>query len=1296
MNWQAFRLRALWCWHQLLTLGLALLVVAAVMVGVSRQLLPLVDHYRPQLEAELSARMGLPVTLERLEGEGDGLQLQLRLVQLQLHDPAAPEVVLLRVPEVELRPAVWQSLWHRELRVDVRLRGLDLHFDQQPDGRLQLRELAGLARRDAGTANQTLGFALRQPVLALSESRISLTFQQLPPVTLSNIEVVNRNEGGRHRLAGQLRIPGVNQELSLQLQLEGDPLYWQQGQLQAYLDMPVLNLDGWLPALQRSGLGVEHFRGGGQYWLTFLRGRLASVKARPDWRELALRRPEGRHVLRNLGGQLAWHGSQSGWQAAGQELQGEVDGQPWPLPELAVRANSRGVTVAAAQGRVDGLARLAAGFNLPDALASWLQEAAPAGELRRLRADLTAGPEGGWQLQRLDAEGLALSLRTSEGRPGARNLSGWLRWTPARAWAGLDSHDAEISVPRLLHEPVAARRLQAQLRLSPTPEGWHLDSDRVRLENIDFKAAGVVAADIPRADIHAARLSLLGGLEDGRVTSAWRYLPWKVVSPRAAEWLQHSLRGGRVPKGYFAYEGPLHPSDDDPAHLQLRFAVHQGRLDYAPDWPGLSGLEGEVLLDGPRLEVWGSRARLLDATEGQRLHAVIPDLHEPELQVSAELASSGDDLGRLFRDTPLARHLPGLTDALALEGPLNGHLGLTLPLHGGVPQVAVSARLQDNLLHLKSARLTASHVTGDIFYSTDGGLQGASLAAELLEAPVRADIQTQPGTRTTFVNVAGTASVPALRRWLASGLLDMASGETAYQARVSLPVGAIPRLQLDTSLVGLRLNLPAPLGKTAGEAVPLRYQTSLGGREQMARLQYGQRLSGGLVWQGNRLDRALLRLDSNTAAWPQLSGLEIEGRLPRLDLGEWKPWLGRFQRVAGPQTVAARGQTPMPSLTRMDLETRVLLAEGWQLHNARIAVARAAQAWHVAVDADELSGIAQVPDAPDSEIGLSFSRLQWPLPTVVAAAGKADKRGLSPVAGLGNRPLTIQGEGLRLLAWPGLGQLGLNARLLPIPYGLRVEQIDLHSPVLSFEGQMDWQWRGGVSTSLQGRAGSTNVAGLLAAFGYSPGLVSRRATADLDLSWRGAPDRASLGGLEGRLKLALEDGRLLNVSTGTSVSRIFGWFDFDNLQRRLRGDFSDIVRRGLVFDRVSLEGPLLAGVMQPASFQVSGPTLQAQGQGRLDLGQKKLDQRLTVTVPMSSAVPIAAVVMAGPVVGGAVAAAQMAFEKQLDKATQLHYHVSGDWSSPRVERLGSKNVDALAKSGAVVPAVGAVARKEGE
>ncbi|HEX6590839.1 MAG TPA: AsmA-like C-terminal region-containing protein, partial [Moraxellaceae bacterium] len=440
----------------------------------------------------------------------------------------------------------------------------------------------------------------------------------------------------------------------------------------------------------------------------------------------------------------------------------------------------------------------------------------------------------------------------------------------------------------------------------------------------------------------------------------------------------------------------------------------------------------------------------------------------------------------------------------------------------------------------------------------------------------------------------------------------------------------------------------------------------------------GQRLSGGLVWDGSRLDRALFRLDGNAAAWPQHAGIEVEGRLSRLDLREWKPWVERLQRLSPGGTVAAKGEAPLPSLTRLELETREIVGDGLRLQDARLALGREPAAWRISLSSDEVEGAALVPDAASSDIRITFSRLQWPLAT--GEAGKADpapaaSAPANPVAGLGSRSFSINGEGMKLTAWPGLGAIGVSARLLPSPYGLRIEDIDVDSNVLDFQGRMDWQWRGGVRTRLRGTATSQNVAGVLSALGYAPSLVSPKATAEFDLGWAGAPDSPQATALDGQLKLSVEQGRLLTISNTTSASRVFGWFDVDNLKRRFKGDFSDVLKKGLSFDKASLSGNLQGGVMNQALFSVDGPTLKADGQGKLDIGRQQMDQQFTVMVPVSSAVPVAAVVVAGPVVGGAVVAAQLAFGKQIDKVTQLRYHVSGDWANPKVERMNMKVFD---------------------
>jgi uncharacterized protein YhdP len=54
-----------------------------------------------------------------------------------------------------------------------------------------------------------------------------------------------------------------------------------------------------------------------------------------------------------------------------------------------------------------------------------------------------------------------------------------------------------------------------------------------------------------------------------------------------------------------------------------------------------------------------------------------------------------------------------------------------------------------------------------------------------------------------------------------------------------------------------------------------------------------------------------------------------------------------------------------------------------------------------------------------------------------------------------------------------------------------------------------------------------------------------------------------------------------------------------------------------------------------------------------------LEQFFEISVPMSSAVPYAAAVVAGPIVGGALVAAEAVFDNSMTKMTTLHYKVAG-------------------------------------
>jgi uncharacterized protein YhdP len=123
----------------------------------------------------------------------------------------------------------------------------------------------------------------------------------------------------------------------------------------------------------------------------------------------------------------------------------------------------------------------------------------------------------------------------------------------------------------------------------------------------------------------------------------------------------------------------------------------------------------------------------------------------------------------------------------------------------------------------------------------------------------------------------------------------------------------------------------------------------------------------------------------------------------------------------------------------------------------------------------------------------------------------------------------------------------------------------------------------------------------------------------------------------------------------------------DNLLRRLRLDFSDVTSQGTAFDSVTGAATLYGGILETnGPLEVEGPATFFSLEGTVDLVRRELDQRLSVTVPVSRNLPLTAVIAGAPLVGGALFIADRLFGDALDRVTRIHYRVRGPWISPQI------------------------------
>ncbi|MCY1405035.1 hypothetical protein D9M71_202620 [compost metagenome] len=247
-----------------------------------------------------------------------------------------------------------------------------------------------------------------------------------------------------------------------------------------------------------------------------------------------------------------------------------------------------------------------------------------------------------------------------------------------------------------------------------------------------------------------------------------------------------------------------------------------------------------------------------------------------------------------------------------------------------------------------------------------------------------------------------------------------------------------------------------------------------------------------------------------------------------------------------------------------------------------------------------------------------------------------------------------------------LGAWSFKAR--PNPRGVAFNELDLDLKGLKVSGSAGWEGSGESSNSwYKGRLEGKNLADVLKAWNFAPSATSERFRMDADGRWPGSPAWVSLKRYSGSLDASLHKGQFVEVEGGAQALRVFGLLNFNAINRRLRLDFSDLLGKGLSYDRV--EGVLAAtdGVyVTRRPPKVEGPSSDLELNGTLDLAHDQIDAKLLVTLPVTNNLPLAALIVGAPAVGGALFVVDKLLGDRVARFASVQYSVRGPWQNPRI------------------------------
>jgi uncharacterized protein (TIGR02099 family) len=1239
------------------------LVVMALYVSLGRELAPLVAEYRGEVETKASEALGMPLQIGELKGNWSGFA-----PILSAHDVTVGEGAnALHLENVRAVPDLWESLLAREVRIaNLELNGLKISLKQGDDGAWALE---GLPVKDDQPLEpeQLLNRMQMIQQLSVLDSQVTLQPWGESPLTLTYVGATLKTGASRQRLDARLTLPD-GQPLALSVRTRIRASQWQDGEAQVYVSLPQSDWSKWLPETLTQQWNFSELKAGGELWATWGKGALQSGAVRLNAPQFKGAYAERKPIqINNLALNGYFQRSAEGMLVTVDSLAMNLGETRWESRLQLKQATSSDKTQNIWHLQADrlDLTPLTPVLNalapLPEGVATVVERLKVTGGLRNVLIDVKPNATDDSRFSfaaNLDRVG----FDAYHGAPAARNVTGSISGDLGHGELRMDSKDFMLHLDPIFAKPWQYIQANATLTWKLDKESFTLIAPYLKVLGEEGKIAGDFLIrlffDEAREDYMDLRVGLVDG--DGRYTA--KYLP-TVLSPALDEWLRTAILKGAVDQGFFQYQGSLnHGAEETARSISLFFKVHDAELAFQPGWPHVSKVTGDVFVEDSGVRILASKGQLLD-TQVRDIYVNIP--HVPAGQ-NSHLFLDGAFAGGLGDGLKILKEAPiGTAETFAGwegEGDLQGKLKLDIPLaKGEQPKIQVDFKTAKARLKLPEPPLELTQLKGDFRFDSTKGLSGQNISARAFDKPVTAQIfaDGREGKLNTRVTASGQVEVKKLKDWLGVTQPLPVSGVIPYQLQLTLD-GADSQLMVNSSLKGVAVDLPSPFGLAADVGRDTSFRMTLQGAERRYWANYGELASFTFAAPTGNFagGRGELFLGNGTAALPGAKGLRIRGVLSELDVGPWQDLVSKY---AGQDP----GGNAKQLLSGADIKVGKLSAFGTTLDQAVVQLTRKPSSWALQLDSQQVKGSASIPDAKAAPmvINLQTVRLPAPDPKVLADENSPDPLASVDPTKIPALDITInqlyQGNDL-------VGAWSLKVR--PTARGIALNSLDMGLKGMLLQGSGGWEGPPGASTSwYKGRISGKNLADVLKGWGYAPSVTSQEFHMDVDARWPGSPAWMGTKRLSGTLDASLKEGQFVEVEGSAQALRVFGLLNFNSIGRRLRLDFSDLFGKGLSYDRV--KGLLVAtnGVyVTREPIRLTGPSSTIELDGTLNMVADQIDAKLLVTLPVTNNLPIAALIVGAPAIGGALFLIDKLIGDRVARFASVKYTVKGPWKEPKI------------------------------
>lgn len=1006
-------------------------------------------------------------------------------------------------------------------------------------------------------------------------------------------------------------------------------------------------------------------KGNAQLWLAFANNEIESFSTKLALDKVVTQLPfKGlENTFNHIAGFLTWIRH-----ADGQEIKGEgikiitADDLNMRSGKFSIRER-RIKQEKTVQGDVlldeiqlETLNKLTPYFTLPSNITQALNETAPLGKLSNLHLSwLSKGESLKKYALSADFSGLSLLLYAKYSLPGFVNLSGKVSLDQHQGKLILDTTSATLNFSPVLRWPLPADKLAGQINWQFKDKNISVEVKHLvfKNEHLDAEAEASFSSDGAQKNF----LDLTGHVNQIDLQYARFYYP-SIINKDTVAWLDKSILSGYGNDVNVRIKGDLndYPFDQDKKGIfRVTANLKDTVLDYTEGWPKVEGIQLSMLFEGRRMELNASAGHLF-GNEIKKAKITIPDLEADEsmLDIVGELQSPFNEGVKFINASPIAKLAGGFTETLKTSGQGKLNLNLHVPLnHSDATKVKGMYTITNgSMINESIPELTKLNGTVEF---TESSINANNVNTILYGAPAVFNINTDK-SHAIQITAHGRLTDTGFRKSFDHLLPSNISGSTEWVAKAKIQHNQSEVL-IQSSMAGLSSKLPAPLGKTMTEAMPLLIEKKpINETQDAIKISLGKSINARLVRNFQHGITTIERGDIGINVLPEASpqkGLSLRAKLDNLDIDEW---LAQFDKSAANN--ANTNQNNNIALNRIELTTQHLDIFDRRINALKLSARSADNAWIMNLKSDEVTGDLKWNRDGNGKVSGNLSNLIFPSPTPDAVKSPAH----IPAKQLNLKypALDVTADNFEI-GKKKFGRLELQAKEQLGNWGIDKLRLTSADAVINANGEWN-NWKNRPNTKLRFNWEINDVGKALKRLDI--GDVIKGGTAEItgQLKWSGSPHEFDIPNLSGSLHLDAKKGQILQVEPG--VGRLFSVLSLQNLPRRLTLDFKDLFSSGFIFDKINADVNIERGILYSDNFKMVGPTAQVEIKGETNLDKETQHLYVKVKPFISDTLSLAAFA-GGPVIGAAAYIAQKILKDPLNKIAESQYEIIGTWANPQ-------------------------------